>query len=70
MSTEKRMLVLLNFQQGASNVLISTDLTSRGIDFGLAVDTVVSFDLSKNEHEEMARICRANKVNSECNCSN
>jgi len=56
------MLSLFNFIEGRSNVLITTDVTSRGFNFGKEVDTIVSYDMGKME-EEISRITRSNKRN-------
>ena len=60
MSTEQRMLSLLNFSEGMHDILISTDLTCRGIDFGKPIDTIISFDIG-DKQSEVSRMCRMNR---------
>jgi superfamily II DNA/RNA helicase len=39
------MLALFDFCSGRNNLLITTDITSRGLNFGKEVDTIISFDM-------------------------
>lgn len=60
MSTEKRTFTLFNFIEGTSDILLATDLISRGINLGKAVDAIISFDI-EDPQTEIARMCRSNK---------
>jgi superfamily II DNA/RNA helicase len=43
------MLALFNYIDCKSNLLITTDVTSRGINFGKEIDSIISFDMGDRE---------------------
>jgi translation initiation factor 4A len=60
MTAEERSLVLKEFRQGSSRVLITTDLLARGIDVQ-QVSLVINYDLPKNRENYIHRIGRAGR---------
>lgn len=60
MSSEERSLVLKEFRNGASRVLITTDLLARGIDVQ-QVSLVINYDLPKNRENYIHRIGRSGR---------
>ena len=55
LSVEERANCIRRFQQGLERVLISTNLTSRGIDVE-QVTMVVNFDLPDHRNEETGQL--------------
>ena len=60
MTGEERKEAYNNFKTGSSRILISTDLTSRGIDIQ-QVSIVVNYDFPKNVHTYLHRIGRSGR---------
>ena len=60
MEKEERMKAYKDFTNGASRVLISTNLTARGIDVQ-QVSTVINFDIPKDIHTYIHRIGRSGR---------
>ena len=60
MEKEERMLNYENFKNGTHRVLISTNVTSRGIDIQ-QVSTVINFDLPNCVHNYIHRIGRSGR---------
>jgi translation initiation factor 4A len=60
MSQEERVRVFNEFKQGAYRVLISSDITARGIDIQ-QVSVVINFDVPKNIHTYLHRIGRSGR---------
>lgn len=60
MSGDERKDAYNNFKSGSSRILISTDLTSRGIDIQ-QVSIVVNYDFPKNIHTYLHRIGRSGR---------
>lgn len=60
MSHEERNESFLNFKSGMSRVLISSNLTARGIDIQ-QVSTVINFDLPRDIHSYLHRIGRSGR---------
>lgn len=60
MSGGERNAVFDDFKSGKIRVLISSDITARGIDVQ-QVNMVVNFDVSKNEHTYLHRIGRSGR---------
>ena len=60
MSGDERKEAYNNFKSGSSRILISTDLTSRGIDIQ-QVSIVVNYDFPKNIHTYLHRIGRSGR---------
>lgn len=60
MEKEERMNAYKDFTNGASRVLISTNLTARGIDVQ-QVSTVINFDIPKDIHTYIHRIGRSGR---------
>ena len=60
MSGEERKEAYHNFKTGSSRILISTDLTSRGIDIQ-QVSIVVNYDFPKDKHTYLHRIGRSGR---------
>jgi translation initiation factor 4A len=60
MSQEERKKAFNEFKQGAFRVLISSDITARGIDIQ-QVSVVINFDVSKNVHTYLHRIGRSGR---------
>lgn len=60
MSAEDRSLVLKEFRNGSSRVLITTDLLARGIDVQ-QVSLVINYDLPKNRENYIHRIGRSGR---------
>jgi translation initiation factor 4A len=60
MSQEERVRVFTEFKQGAYRVLISSDITARGIDIQ-QVSVVINFDIPKNVHTYLHRIGRSGR---------
>ena len=60
MEKEERMKAYKEFTNGSSRVLISTNLTARGIDVQ-QVSTVINFDIPKDVHTYIHRIGRSGR---------
>ena len=60
MEMSERERVMRDFRSGASRVLISTDLTARGIDVQ-QVSLVINFDIPKNTEIYIHRIGRSGR---------
>jgi superfamily II DNA/RNA helicase len=60
MSSEERNQKMKDFRQGSSRVLITTDLTARGIDVQ-QVETVINFELPLDKANYIHRIGRAGR---------
>lgn len=60
MHKDDRQKAFNDFKTGASRVLISTNVTSRGIDIQ-QVSIVINFDIPKNEHTYLHRIGRSGR---------
>lgn len=60
MDKGERMEGYTNFKKGATRVLISSDVTSRGIDIQ-QVSTVINFDLPNCEHTYLHRVGRSGR---------
>lgn len=60
MEKEERMRAYKDFTSGGSRVLISTNLTARGIDVQ-QVSTVINFDIPKDVHTYIHRIGRSGR---------
>ena len=60
MTKEERDDAYINFKQGKFRVLISTNLTARGIDIQ-TVSTVINFDIPKDIHTYIHRIGRSGR---------
>jgi superfamily II DNA/RNA helicase len=60
MSSEERKQKMNDFRKGASRVLITTDLTARGIDVQ-QVGTVINFELPNDKENYIHRIGRAGR---------
>lgn len=60
MTQEERKKAFDEFKQGAFRVLISSDITARGIDIQ-QVSVVINFDVSKNVHTYLHRIGRSGR---------
>lgn len=60
MQQEQRDLAMRQFRTGASRVLITTDLLSRGIDVQ-QVSLVINFDLPTNRENYIHRIGRSDR---------
>jgi translation initiation factor 4A len=60
MEKGERLKVYDDFTKGAARVLISTNLTARGIDVQ-QVSTVINFDLPKDIHTYIHRIGRSGR---------
>jgi superfamily II DNA/RNA helicase len=58
MSAEERKQKMKDFRNGSSRVLITTDLTARGIDVQ-QVETVINFELPLDKANYIHRIGRA-----------
>ena len=54
---KKRMKILNQFENGAVNMIISTDIFARGMDIN-GIDCVISYDLPRNETAYIHRIGR------------
>lgn len=48
LSSEERSLNLFKFANESFDILISTDLGSRGLDFSKPIHTVIEYDLAEN----------------------
>ena len=59
-SEQERRDIIKDFTQGKTRVLISSDITSRGIDIP-QVNIVINFDLCKCEHKYLHRIGRSGR---------
>jgi translation initiation factor 4A len=60
MTTVERKQIFHDFKSGKSRILISTNLTSRGIDIQ-QVNLVINFDISKCVHNYLHRIGRTGR---------
>ena len=60
MDKEERYRVLSHFRTGDSRVLISSDITSRGIDIQ-QVSTVINFDIPRSVYTYLHRIGRGGR---------
>ncbi len=60
MTHEERQKSILDFRQGQSRVLISSNVTARGIDIQ-QVSVVVNFDLPSDIHTYIHRIGRSGR---------
>jgi translation initiation factor 4A len=60
MTADERSLVLKEFRNGSSRVLITTDLLARGIDVQ-QVSLVINYDLPKNRENYIHRIGRSGR---------
>jgi len=60
MYKDERQLAFNEFKSGASRVLISSDITARGIDIQ-QVSIVINFDVPKNVHTYLHRIGRSGR---------
>ena len=60
-SRDERLLALDNFNNSKQGILITTDVTARGLDFK-NVDTVVQFDFSKNVTDMLHRVGRTARM--------
>jgi superfamily II DNA/RNA helicase len=60
MYKDERQLAFNEFKSGASRVLISSDITARGIDIQ-QVSIVINFDIPKNVHTYLHRIGRSGR---------
>jgi superfamily II DNA/RNA helicase len=60
MEKSHRMQVFKSFKDGGSRVLISSDITARGIDVQ-QVSVVINFDLTRNVHTYLHRIGRSGR---------
>ena len=60
MYKDERQLAFNEFKTGASRVLISSDITARGIDIQ-QVSIVINFDIPKNVHTYLHRIGRSGR---------
>jgi translation initiation factor 4A len=60
MEKSHRLQVFKSFKEGGSRVLISSDITARGIDVQ-QVSVVINFDLTRNEHTYLHRIGRSGR---------
>lgn len=60
MEKSHRLHVFKSFKEGGSRVLISSDITARGIDVQ-QVSVVINFDLTRNEHTYLHRIGRSGR---------
>ena len=60
MDKNERNSILDSFRHGDNRILISSDITSRGIDIQ-QVSTVVNFDLTRNVHTYLHRIGRGGR---------
>jgi translation initiation factor 4A len=60
MSHEDRAISFQNFKNGSTRVLISTNLTARGIDVQ-QVSTVINFDIPNDVHSYLHRIGRSGR---------
>ena len=60
MSHEDRMEAFKNFKSGSTRVLISSNLTARGIDVQ-QVSTVINFDIPRDVHSYLHRIGRSGR---------
>jgi len=61
MSQGARQRSLLRFRRGYTDVLVSTDLASRGIDV-IDVDTVINFDMPKDVETYIHRVGRTGRM--------
>lgn len=60
LNKEERMEILNDFKNGGKNVLISSDLTARGIDIQ-QISLVVNFDVPRDIHTYLHRIGRSGR---------
>jgi translation initiation factor 4A len=60
MSKSERETEFMKFKKGGYRVLISTNLTARGIDVQ-QVSVVINFDISKDQHTYLHRIGRSGR---------
>jgi len=57
MSQNKRLAALNNFKAGTHNILLATDVASRGLDIP-SVDLVVNFEIPRNSKDYVHRVGR------------
>ncbi|CAN2391823.1 mitochondrial large ribosomal subunit assembly, partial [Pristimantis euphronides] len=67
MPAEIRSGIFETFQKGQSDVLVCTDIASRGLD-SLRVDTIVNFDFPHTLEDYLHRAGRVGRIGSEANC--
>jgi translation initiation factor 4A len=60
LNKDERMNILNDFKSGSKNVLISSDLTARGIDIQ-QISLVINFDIPKDIHTYLHRIGRSGR---------
>ena len=60
LNKDERMDILNDFKSGSKNVLISSDLTARGIDIQ-QISLVINFDIPKDIHTYLHRIGRSGR---------
>lgn len=58
LTSEERSLSLSNFDKGMSNILVSSELGSRGLDFSLPVDCIIEYNLAENITHFINRVGR------------
>lgn len=61
MSQDKRLLIIKDFKQNKFNILVSTDITARGIHID-DISLVINYDVPKNEDSYVHRIGRTGRV--------
>jgi translation initiation factor 4A len=60
MPTKERQMIIEEFKRGKQRVLVSSDITARGLDVQ-QVSVVVNFDLPRNKHTYLHRIGRCGR---------
>ncbi|WP_026244584.1 DEAD/DEAH box helicase [Dasania marina] len=61
MSQEDRSTTMTSFRSGATQILVATDVASRGIDIN-DIDLVINFDMARNGDDYIHRIGRTGRV--------
>ena len=64
MKQSERTSTMSAFRNGSINVLVATDVASRGLDVG-DIDLVINFDLSRNSDDHVHRIGRTGRAGKE-----